>query len=63
MIGSLKTANFAWVSKIAVNGYNWAFVHESVHSYEEGMHVPQGSIRSYKIRTAFVPMKSEEVFS
>ena len=39
MIGVFKIVNLAWVYKFAVIGYTWLFVYESVHSYEEGMHV------------------------
>ena len=49
MIGDFKNVNLAWVNKNAVIGYNWLFVYESSHSYEEGMLVPP---RLYEVSSA-----------
>ena len=37
MVGSFKTVNLAWVNKIAMTGYAWLLVHESIRMYEERM--------------------------
>ena len=37
MIGGFKTVNLAWVNKIAMIGYTWLFVYESLRRYEGRM--------------------------
>ena len=41
MSGGFKTVNLVWVNKFSVIGYVLIFFHESAHSYEGGLHVPQ----------------------
>ena len=37
MIGGIKTVNLEWVNKVAIIGYTWIFVYESLRRYEGRM--------------------------
>ena len=41
MIGGFEPVSLAWINKIAIMGYTWFSVYESVHSYEDRVQVPQ----------------------
>ena len=42
MIGGFKTVYWAWVHKVAVIGYTWLIVHESVCRYKGRMNAAPG---------------------